>query len=65
MNEFRVNVTAPQMFAPVIVIPAEGIRLGITSCNACGAMIALDQTIDFPGMHRAWHWGRNEGMGLS
>ena len=65
IKEFRVMLTAPQMFTPYRVLHAEGERIGQTTCNECGATVTLDPNEDTALRHRQWHWARNEGLNLA
>ncbi len=63
MNQpIRVTGTAPSMFTPYYVIPAEGNRLGLTTCKTCGASVVIDDGTDYTRVHLDWHHSRNEGM---
>ena len=43
------------LFTPYTAVPAEGCRIGLVTCRDCGAVVMLDETIDWPMVHRAWH----------
>ena len=63
-ESFHIDFGPPKMFTPYYSFATEQGRIGVTTCNVCGASIILDEKIDRPATHRAWHWSRNEGMGF-
>jgi hypothetical protein len=53
-------MSEPRRVPSYRAIPAEGARVGITSCLDCGAALMIDpddylQGIDVPAIHIAWH----------
>ena len=65
MNKQEAIRSAPAMFAPYRPIEAEGRRIGLTTCNICGATITVGEDEYAPTIHRRWHNVRGEGMDLA
>lgn len=51
-------------FTRATVIPAEGARVAVVSCERCGAALLLDprESISVMDRHRAWHDEIDEGQ---
>lgn len=42
-------------FTAATVVAAEGARVGLVTCSACGAALLLDPDVDVLAAHRRWH----------
>jgi hypothetical protein len=52
----------PVRFSALTVFSAEGARVGIATCERCGAAILYDQreSFDAADRHREWHEARDD-----
>jgi len=41
----------------VVVVQAEGTRIGLVTCEKCGVALVLDAEKDVMEIHREWHEG--------
>lgn len=55
-------MTALDRYTGTRAIRAEGARIGLTVCKACGAALVIDIGIDFDvfARHNEWHESRGE-----